>query len=44
MAGGAIVMPELLAYVARRAHEESEIIRQQRKAVESRAGAKKGAK
>ncbi len=36
MAGGAIVSPHLIAHVAKKAGEDSEILRQQRKALESR--------
>ena len=48
MLGHSIVNPELIAYVARKAAEDSEILKQQRKALEARGlslpGAKKGAK
>ena len=36
MAGGAIICPALIAHVARKAHEDSELLRQQRKALEAR--------
>ena len=36
MAGGAIIDPRLLAHVSKKAQEESELLRQQRKALEAR--------
>ena len=36
MAGGAIAMPALLQHVAKKAAESSEILKQQRKALEAR--------
>ena len=35
MAGGAVVMPELITHVAKRAAEDAEILTQQRKALEA---------
>ena len=41
MAGGAIVSPKLIDYVASRAHAEGELLKQQRKALEAKRGPKK---
>jgi hypothetical protein len=34
--GGAVIAPELISFVARKAAEDSEILKQQRKALEAR--------
>ena len=39
MAGGALVCPELITYVSKKAMEDSELVRQQRKALEARSSA-----
>ena len=44
MAGGAIICPSLLTYVSKRVQEESELVKQQRKALEARKGAAGGKK
>ena len=46
MTGGAIIMPALVEFVAKKASEDSEIMKQQRKLLEARglAAPKKGAK